>query len=70
MIILLGFSSSSHKINIGNNYFVEFTEAINVNKENTQLITKENNGAKYFLDEKSDFLISLNQEFYFKKETK
>lgn len=68
MIILLGFSSSSHKINIGNNYFVEFTEAINVNKENTQLITKENNGAKYFLDEKSDFLISLNQEFYFKKE--
>ena len=63
LFFLVGFSAESYKINVGENTIIEFkavraTE--NINNETTQLISQENNGAKYFLDEKNTFLISLN----------
>lgn len=71
-LFFVGFAATtSHKINIDNSIVVEFSEIndiINIDEGNTQLINQENNGAKYFLDETPNFLISLNQQFYFNKE--
>ena len=73
IFFFVGFASTSHKINIDNSTVVEFSEIvdyININEETTQLINQENNGAKYFIDETPNFLISLNQQFYFNKDIK
>ncbi len=73
LFFLVGFSAESYKINVGENTIIEFkavTATENINDKTTQLISQENNGAKYFLDEKSNFLISLNQQFYFNKNIK
>jgi uncharacterized membrane protein len=73
IFFFVGFAATSHKINIDNSTVIEFSEIVdnnNIDEATTQLINQENNGAKYFTDETPNFLISLNQQFYFNKDIK
>tara|TARA_Y100000589_G_C27196743_1_gene647195 strand:- start:500 stop:2170 length:1671 start_codon:yes stop_codon:yes gene_type:complete len=75
-IVLIGFSQNSKTIKVDESRSIECiaiysdheTESLTqelINK--AQIVNEENNGSKYFLDEIPNFLISLNQKFYFGK---
>ncbi|MDG2343976.1 MAG: hypothetical protein P8L23_05310, partial [Flavobacteriales bacterium] len=76
LIAIVGGYANTKIIKLDESHSIEFV-AIQSNEStnstennlfrNAQLVNEENNGSKYFLDEIPNYLISLNQQFYFGK---